>query len=50
MNQIKWEDLDKPEYRAVRDYYKGLIDFRKNHAALRLIQQMLLQQMLNIIG
>ncbi|EOS34019.1 pullulanase, type I [Lachnospiraceae bacterium A4] len=36
VNQIKWEDLDKPEYRAVRDYYKGLIDFRKNHAALRL--------------
>lgn len=36
VNQIKWEDLDKAEYRAVRDYYKGLIEFRKNHAALRL--------------
>ncbi len=36
VNQIKWEDLDKPEYKAVRDYYKGLIEFRKNHAALRL--------------
>ena len=36
VNSIKWADLDKAEYRAVRDYYKGLIAFRKNHAALRL--------------
>ncbi len=36
VNSIKWSDLDKEEYRAVRDYYKGLIQFRKNHAALRL--------------
>lgn len=36
VNQIKWEDLNDPAYRAVRDYYKGLIEFRKNHAALRL--------------
>lgn len=36
VNSIKWADLDKAEYRAVRDYYKGLIEFRKNHAALRL--------------
>jgi len=36
VNSIKWADLDKEEYRAVRDYYKGLIKFRKNHAALRL--------------
>ncbi len=36
VNSIKWSDLDKEEYRAVRDYYKGLIAFRKNHAALRL--------------
>lgn len=36
VNSIKWSDLDKEEYRNVRDYYKGLIAFRKNHAALRL--------------
>lgn len=36
VNSIKWADLDKEEYRDVRDYYKGLIEFRKNHAALRL--------------
>ena len=29
VNSIKWSDLDKEEYRAVRDYYKGLIEFRK---------------------
>ena len=36
VNSIKWSDLNKEEYRNVRDYYKGLIAFRKNHAALRL--------------
>ncbi|MBD5477606.1 MAG: type I pullulanase [Lachnospiraceae bacterium] len=36
VNSIKWGDLDKEAYRNVRDYYKGLIAFRKNHAALRL--------------
>lgn len=36
VNSIKWNDLDKEAYRNVRDYYKGLIEFRKNHAALRL--------------
>lgn len=36
VNSIKWSDLDKEKYRNVRDYYKGLIAFRKNHAALRL--------------
>ena len=36
VNAIKWSDLDKEEYRQVRDYYKGLIAFRKNHKALRL--------------
>lgn len=36
VNSIKWSDLDKEAYRNVRDYYKGLIEFRKNHAALRL--------------
>lgn len=36
VNSIKWSNLDKENYRNVRDYYKGLIAFRKNHAALRL--------------
>ncbi len=36
INSIKWANLNKEEYRQTRDYYKGLIAFRKNHAALRL--------------
>ena len=37
VNAIKWEDLDKEEYRNVRDYYRGLIAFRKAHPSLRLM-------------
>lgn len=29
VNSIKWSNLDKENYRNVRDYYKGLIAFRK---------------------
>ena len=36
VNSIKWSSLDNEVYQNVRDYYKGLIAFRKNHAALRL--------------
>ena len=36
INSIKWSNLNKEEYQQTRDYYKGLIAFRKNHAALRL--------------
>ena len=36
INSLKWGDLDSKDYQNVRDYYKGLIEFRKNHAALRL--------------
>ena len=36
MNSIKWDDLNTAEYEMSRDYYKGLIEFRKNHAALRM--------------
>ena len=36
INSLKWDNLDKEEYRDVVDYYSGLIEFRKNHAALRL--------------
>ncbi len=36
INSIKWMDLEAPEVRAVRDYYTGLIAFRKAHPALRM--------------
>ncbi len=36
INSLKWSDLTKPEYRQVRDYYKGLIAFRRTHPALRM--------------
>lgn len=35
VNAIKWEDLDKEEYRNTVAYYQGLIAFRKAHPALR---------------
>ena len=35
VNSIKWNTLRKKEYRIVRDYYRGLIAFRKAHSALR---------------
>ena len=36
VNSIKWEDLDKEEYRRTVEYYRGLIAFRKAHPSLRL--------------
>ena len=36
VNSIKWDTLQQEEYRINRDYYKGLIAFRKAHPALRL--------------
>jgi pullulanase len=36
INSLKWGDLDDAVYQSARDYYAGLIEFRKNHAALRL--------------
>ena len=36
VNSIKWGDLEKKAYREVRDYYRGLIAFRKAHGALRM--------------
>ena len=36
INSLKWGDLNNAAYQKSRDYYKGLIEFRKNHAALRL--------------
>ena len=36
VNALKWEDLDKEEYHAVSEFYRGLIAFRKAHPGLRL--------------
>ncbi|MGM9588991.1 MAG: type I pullulanase [Faecousia sp.] len=36
VNAIKWDTLAREEYRITRDYYKGLIAFRKAHPGLRL--------------
>ncbi len=35
VNSIKWSRLRHKSYRQVRDYYRGLIAFRKAHAGLR---------------
>ena len=36
VNSIKWDTLEDETYQNVYNYYKGLIAFRKAHAALRL--------------
>lgn len=36
VNSLKWDTLDEEKYQNVYNYYKGLIAFRKAHAALRL--------------
>ena len=36
VNSLKWDTLDDETYQKVYNYYKGLIAFRKAHAALRL--------------
>ena len=36
VNSIKWSNLEKPEYKKAFEYYKGLINFRKAHGALRM--------------
>ena len=36
VNKIRWNQLGESDRAAVIDYYKGLISFRKAHAALRL--------------
>ena len=36
VNSIKWADLEQDVYQNVYEYYKGLIAFRKAHAALRM--------------
>lgn len=36
VNRLRWYQLEDPVYADVLEYYKGLIQFRKNHGALRL--------------
>lgn len=36
VNRIRWSELDKKEKAQTVEYYKGLVAFRKAHAALRL--------------
>ena len=36
VNSLKWDTLENEEYWNVYEYYKGLIEFRKAHPALRL--------------
>lgn len=36
VNQIRWSNLDTAIYADTVDYYKGIIEFRKNHESLRL--------------
>ena len=36
VNKLRWDNLENDTYADVSDYYKGLIEFRKNHAALRM--------------
>ena len=36
VNKLKWDDLNNAEYQDVYNYYKGLIAFRKAHAAFRM--------------
>ena len=35
VNALRWENLDKPEYQEVYQYYRGLLTFRKAHEGLR---------------
>lgn len=39
VNGIRWDSLSSPGYRMARDYYKGLIAFRKAHASLRCMEE-----------
>lgn len=38
INAICWDCLRKEEYRQVKEYYRGLISFRKAHPVLRLTE------------
>ena len=44
INSLKWSDLEKDEYQATYQYYKGLIAFRKAHPALRLTDSVVVSE------
>ena len=46
VNSLKWGELNAKEYQQVREYYAGLIKFRKNHAILRLTTKDAVNQVL----
>ncbi len=37
VNRLKWSNLEESKYMQTFEYYKGLIEFRKAHPALRLV-------------
>ena len=47
INQIDWSR--KAKYKAVVDYYKGLIELRKNHPAFRMPSTQMIQTHLNFL-
>lgn len=47
INKIRWND--KTTYREVHNYYKGLIELRKEHPALRMSRADLLEENLEIL-
>ena len=44
VNALRWDTLDKPEYRQTLQYYQGLIAFRKAHEGLRQTRREAVQQ------
>lgn len=50
VNSIKWNNLEKEEYKKVYAYYKGLIAFRKAHGALRLTSAEDVRAHVKVIG
>lgn len=49
VNAIRWGNLDDENYMDVFEYYKGLIAFRKEHAALRLETAEQVQEAVSVV-
>lgn len=50
VNSLKWDTLEDETYWKVYQYYKGLIAFRKEHAALRLTNAEDVVQNVRVLG
>lgn len=50
VNMLKWSDLEDEGYQAVFAYYKGLIEFRKAHGALRLTTAQDVASAVSVVG